>query len=236
MVLERLDVDIAVRQIIQWLSDCDKHLGCTASHRSITALPTRVLDLGKDSIKLFESQGIDGTYMTLSHCWGSTPFITTTKDTIQERKEGIPLEDLPQTFKDAVSLTRNLGIQYLWIDSLCIIQQDTEDWEKEASKMGSVYSHSYLNIAATSSMGGDGGCFQKRQVLMAQDLHPSAMRCHKIQKTDVGSGEINVRPLLTAAHGALDSKGYSWSSTLSPLVSNDGSGVREIQRNAEADH
>ena len=226
MVPERLDVNIAVRQIRQWLDDCEGHQGCTAYRRSLTTLPTRVLDLGKDSkspdpIKLFETGGIEGTYMTLSHRWGPTNFITTTEDTFKQRIAGILLADLPQTFKDAVSLTRNLGIRYLWIDSLCIKQLDTKDWESEASKMGSVYSHSYLNIAATSSAGGDGGCFKERQVLIAQDPSPSAVRSHKIEGTDLGSGRINVRPLLKSAHRDLDSKGHSWSSQLSPLVSND---------------
>jgi hypothetical protein len=159
--------------------------------------------------------------MTLSHCWGPTNFITTTENTFKQRIAGILLADLPQTFKEAVSLTRNLGIQYLWIDSLCIKQLDKEDWENEASKMRSVYSHSYLNIAATSSAGGDGGCFKERQVVIAQDPSPSAIRSHKIEGTDLGAGRINVRPLLKSAHRALDSKGHSWSSQLSPLVSND---------------
>jgi Heterokaryon incompatibility protein (HET) len=225
MVPKRLDVDIAVRQIRQWLSDCEGHRGCSTYRRSLTILPTRVLDLGKDPesldpIKLFETGGIEGTYMTLSHRWGPTDFITTTEDTFKQRIAGILLADLPQTFKDAVSLTRNLGIRYLWIDSLCIKQNNKEDWENEASKMGSVYSHSYLNIAATSSAGSDGGCFRERQVVIAQDPSPSAIRSHKIEGTDLGAGRINVRPLLKSAHGALDNKGHSWSSQLSPLVSN----------------
>jgi hypothetical protein len=226
-VPERVDVNIATRTISQWLNDCTEHHGCASYCRSDTILPTRVLDLGKDPspqdpIKLFETGGSKGTYMTLSHCWGPAQLITTTENTVKRRIAGILLEDLPQTFKDAVSLTRNLGIQYLWIDSLCIKQHDKEDWEKEAKKMGSVYSRSYLNIAATSSAGGRGGCFKERVVSIAGEPSPFAVksyRTHKIARPYLGSWVINVHPLLRLAHTALDKKRSSGSSSLSPLVS-----------------
>ena len=68
---------------------------------------------------------------------------------MEEWKKNIPFEQLPQSFKDAVSITRGLGIQYLWIDSLCIIQDDVSDWETESSRMASVFSCSWLNLAIT---------------------------------------------------------------------------------------
>jgi hypothetical protein len=157
--------------------------------------------------------------MTLSHCWGSAQLITTTANTIKQRIAGIPLEDLPQTFKDAVSLTRNLGIRYLWIDSLCIKQLDEEDWETEARKMGSVYSHSYLNIAATSSAEGRGGCFKERLVSVVEKPSPLAVKSHKIVRRYLGSNMIYVRPRLDSAHAALERNGSFGSSALSPLVS-----------------
>lgn len=64
---------------------------------------------------------------------------------------GLLLSDLPQTLADAVYVTRSLGIQYLWIDALCIIQDDAEDWETESAKMSTIYEKSYLVIAASSS-------------------------------------------------------------------------------------
>ena len=223
MVPERLDVDIAVRQIRQWLSDCEKHHECSAYRRSPTTLPTRVLDLGKDPepldpIKLFETGGIKETYMTLSHRWGSTNLFTTTEDTFKQRIAGILLADLPQTFKDAVSLTRNLGIQYLWIDSLCIKQLHKDDWESEAGKMGSVYSQSFLNIAATSSAEGSGGCFKDRLALIPTLSFPLALKTYKV-RAYLGSGEINVRLSLKSAHIALERRGIYEVSMLAPLVS-----------------
>jgi Heterokaryon incompatibility protein (HET) len=61
--------------------------------------------------------------------------------------------------RDAVTITRSIGIQYLWIDALCIIQDDHEDWEREALKMAQAYTQSFITIAASSSPDGDGGCF-----------------------------------------------------------------------------
>jgi hypothetical protein len=224
IIPERIDVDTGCRTIRQWVDDCNKHDGCTGFHNRSTILPTRVLDLGEnptaqDSIKLFETGGDKGTYMTLSHCWGPAQLITTTANTIEQRKAGIPLEGLPQTFKDAVSLTRNLGIQYLWIDSLCIKQLDKEDWEAEASKMGSVYSHSYLNIAATSSAESRGGCFKERTVSVVGKPSPLAVKSHKILRGYLGSNMIYVRPVLVSAHTALRRNASFSASVLSPLVS-----------------
>lgn len=231
IVPERLDVEVAKNQALKWLHECEdkqKHRDCRRREQ-ITKLPTRVLDLGEkptlqDPIKLVEIEGIDrkAKYMTLSHCWGQVQFITTTRGTIEKRKAGIQLEDLPQTFKDAVSLTRSLGIQYLWIDSLCIIQQDKKDWEIEAGRMRSVYANSYLNIAATGSSSGSGGCFRERSALTAGPFpRVSAVKTHQIHRPYLKDSSIYVRLSLNSAHGALAKTGLleGESSQLAPLVS-----------------
>jgi hypothetical protein len=51
---------------------------------------------------------------------------------------------LCKTYKDAIALTHALGISFLWIDSLCIIQDDAADWEAESGNMASIYENSYL--------------------------------------------------------------------------------------------
>jgi hypothetical protein len=83
--------------------------------------------------------------MALSHCWGSAQTFVTTKSTLAARKSGINFGDLPKTFQDAIVVTRMLGVQYLCIDSLCILQGDVEDWEREGSRMADIYQNSYLN-------------------------------------------------------------------------------------------
>lgn len=87
----------------------------------------------------------------------------TFKDNIDDRIQGIEVHKLPKTFQDAVRVTRELGKRYLWIDSLCIIQDDPDDWKREAMKMETVYSMAYLTIAATSAHDSAQGFLKPRQ-------------------------------------------------------------------------
>lgn len=145
---------------------------CKADHplcsRSLNSrLPTRIIDvdlIGKsETVYLKETSGLErDPYMTLSHCWGKEQIITTTTKTLEKRKSGIKFSELSNTFRDAIQITRGLGIQYLWIDSLCIVQDDKKDWEIESTKMADIYSGSQLNLAATHASGGADGCFGKR--------------------------------------------------------------------------
>jgi len=80
----------------------------------------------------------------------------------------IPLAGLSKTFLDAIEIARNLGFSWLWIDSLCIIQDDKEDWQREASLMATVYGQSALNIAATAAPDGQTGCLFPRDPVWAQ--------------------------------------------------------------------
>jgi len=80
-----------------------------------------------------------------------------------ERGSGIPESDLSRSFQDAVTFTRWIGIRYLWIDCLCIIQDDEEDWEKESAKMASIYSGAFLVLGATRAAGCDEGFLGPRE-------------------------------------------------------------------------
>jgi len=102
---------------------------------------------------------MSGRYATLSHCWGGYLPLITTLSTLAERKKEVKYGDLPKTFQDAVIISRQLRIQYLWIDALCIIQDSVEDWEVESSRMADIYRNSYLTIAATSAKDSKEGCF-----------------------------------------------------------------------------
>jgi hypothetical protein len=106
-----------------------------------------------DNVRLRETDGntVD-RYITLSHCWGSQQPLTTTAATLNTRNMNISWESLPAVFQDAITVTRRLHIHFLWIDSLCILQDVKEDWVKESAKMGSIYEHSYPTIAAASSI------------------------------------------------------------------------------------
>ena len=140
-----------------WLQHCLFHHRLCQDYASIRRpkpLPKRVLDLSENKISLIETAGTNDLYIALSHCWGRQQIITTTKDSMDSRTEGINIEDMPQTFQDAVQLTRALGIRYLWVDSLCIIQDDIEDWSSQSAVMSDLYAGCYLNIAATRSSSG----------------------------------------------------------------------------------
>jgi len=135
-------------------------------------MPTRVLDVGdsEDSrVFLVETQGQCGQYTALSHCWGESNSFLTTRDTLEEMKGGFMLEQTPATFRDAIIITRKLGIRYLWIDSLCIIHGDTKDWETESSKMGEVYRDAYLTIGASNASSDVEG-FLKPRLLACSSL------------------------------------------------------------------
>ena len=120
-------------------------------------LPPRAIDVGdsaSSTIRLIESSHIKGQYVTLSHRWPIDPLkhFTTTRSSIDSRKRGISLKDMPQTFQDAVKVTRQLGLRYLWIDSLCIIQNDPEDWERQSSLMGQIYYRATFTIMAAVAL------------------------------------------------------------------------------------
>ena len=137
----------------------------------ITFLPTRLIDVDpfglNKRLRLCHSKDIIDTnprYMTLSHCWGlnTGSIFKTTKATLHDRIEGFDLCLLPPTFNDAVVVIQKLGLRYLWIDSICIIQDSEEDWNQEASMMGEIYSRSYCTLAASSSKDSSGGLLRPR--------------------------------------------------------------------------
>lgn len=128
-------------------------------------MPKRLLDVGRVNapIRLVDTQGKSFQYATLSHCWGSGSILTTTKKNWQKLTSNIPLTALPPLFQDAIIITRQLGLRYIWIDSLCIIQDSARDWETESSKMGGIYENSYVTISATSSGDSNSRCLVERR-------------------------------------------------------------------------
>jgi hypothetical protein len=165
-----MDRTSTIRLSASWLEDCRSgHEACTStmSGEIITefdnpALPSRVLDLGhKDTgyyVRLLETNREHGQYCALSHCWGRLDKrpIVTTRCTLGDHTRSIEFKELPKTFQDAVTVTRGIGVRYLWIDSLCIVQDDTDDWEKEAGK---IYERAILTIAASGAQDSTKGCF-----------------------------------------------------------------------------
>ncbi|CAG8961290.1 hypothetical protein HYFRA_00013569 [Hymenoscyphus fraxineus] len=158
-----------------WLKDClQNHQKCNKSNPE-KYLPTRLLSVGSKGtskiqlhVSAANSLQAQHHYATLSHCWGNINIKKLLKDELSSMIEGISVDELPKTFQDAIELTRNLEIPFLWIDSLCIIQDSTEDWEQESARMESVYKNAVCNIAATAAENGEKGCFVKRNPALAK--------------------------------------------------------------------
>jgi Heterokaryon incompatibility protein (HET) len=120
-------------------------------------------------------------------------------------QEGIEYSKLPRTFQDAVQVTRDLLIRYLWIDSLCIIQDSETDWIQEAATMADVYRHSWCNIAATKAKDGRDGCFGRRDIrsvipcsVMA-NWHYAPKQLLQFWDLKIWDSNIDARPLSTRA-------------------------------------
>lgn len=117
-------------------------------------LPKRVLSIGRcnsDVIKLFDTGEQSAAYATLSHCWGSYHPIETRTANLAQMLQGIPWSALANVYRDAIRVCRRLRLEYLWIDSLCIIQDSKDDWELESSKMCEYYGYARVTISAASS-------------------------------------------------------------------------------------
>jgi hypothetical protein len=161
-----------------------------------------------------ESGGSRGEYLCLSHCWGQLrPDCITTRETYQRNKTEIPWSSLPQTFRDAISITKLLGKDLLWIDSICIIQDDEEDWRAEAAKMYTVYEGSFLTLMATMAKDGRGGLLRSESPCAPTRIDHASWPGHGIflheQQTmhrlgwgDIRAGgglDYNLNPLLERA-------------------------------------
>src|SRR4051812_13673725 len=113
-----------------------------------SSVPSRLIYIGPGTLQLQTFPNSRRThsmkYVTLSHCWGTIEILRLLKENFQSLKKEIIVADLTKTFQDAIWIAQSLGFQYIWIDSLCIIQDDEEDWRRESILMSSVYSNSSL--------------------------------------------------------------------------------------------
>lgn len=168
------DCKSSIIQVSQWLSECiNTHQNCAkysvpqAAHNQ----PKRLLDLthlqhgSRSGIKLIETQaGSTYRYACLSHRWDTA--VTqhqTTLNNLQDRLTFLELNPLPANFRDGILIARGLGVGYVWIDSMCIIQEGDSDADKnrEIAKMGSIYSNAIITIAAVAAKTSSDGCFTK---------------------------------------------------------------------------
>ncbi|KAE8447295.1 hypothetical protein EG329_010853 [Mollisiaceae sp. DMI_Dod_QoI] len=168
--------------IEEWIRTCNEsHSLCSAAiHNNRNWYPTRLLHINETSdqvniiITADVSMAEGEKYMTLSHCWGKEQQpLRLLKNNMHELKKDIAPHTLPKTYQDAVLVTKKLHMSYIWIDSLCIIQDDEDDWRRESSVMHEVYANGFCNIAATAAEDGSKGLFfqQDMRVLRPCLLH-----------------------------------------------------------------
>lgn len=153
--------DESLQQAQQWLERCfATHLACATGHAGF--VPSRLLRIrgnscgeGDASVQLVERMGTSFTqvtqYAALSHRWGlRTMDSATLRSNLRARKEvGLPHASLPRMTQDVVYVLRQLGVEYLWVDCFCILQDDVDDWKHEAVQMAAIYSNAVITIAVT---------------------------------------------------------------------------------------
>ncbi|KAI0113607.1 heterokaryon incompatibility protein-domain-containing protein [Nemania sp. FL0031] len=119
--------------------------------------PTRLLQMtslnGTIELRIVERDEttLIGPYITLSHSWGGQQPLQLTTNNKVEFKKSISLDRVPDLYKDSIDVALGLEIQYIWIDSLCIMQDSREDWRRESATMSFVYQNGLFNIEAVSS-------------------------------------------------------------------------------------
>ncbi|ERS96148.1 hypothetical protein HMPREF1624_07684 [Sporothrix schenckii ATCC 58251] len=183
-----------------WLDDCSqhhKHCSTTAHTKLPPQLPTRVIDVTCSPARIVQAVDINkgrpdhgcAEYVALSHCWGRPPIKTLLKSTtIKEYTIGIPEQDLPRNFRDAITVTRNLGVPYVWIDSLCIIQDSVDDWRYESVRMGALYSRATFSLLAMAADQSEKGLLND----VPWSIVPA---CTVPFVTDAGTATLQVSPI-----------------------------------------
>jgi hypothetical protein len=171
--------------INNWMKECAEHPNCNKDEsdtmhipsKESPTLPTRVLEISgsheKPSVRIVETIGQRADYCALSHCWGQKQPIRTTSDNFHKHLTDVPFESLPKTFRDAVYLAQGINIPYLWIDSLCIIQDNVVDWAREAKLMGGLYHDATLVIAAAGAEDSTRGLFVAKRPSIAVPYRPA---------------------------------------------------------------
>jgi hypothetical protein len=154
-----------------WLNEClESHPNCPKPDSQYK--PTRLIEIiaadDRDVISAIrlhvdEFEGPE-RYTALSYCWGGYQTLTATKESLSDLVYDIPLQNLPKTINDAVITTHKLGIRFLWVDSLCIIQDDDEDKSREIPEMPKIYGNSSVTIIASRASHVGEGFLQDRDV------------------------------------------------------------------------
>lgn len=218
------DLKLLPLLVNQWIANCQSnHRACKILKDTDFSMrqPKRVLDIdgvastGQVQLRTLGSDLV--LYVALSHCWGGGIPARTVKDNLETRLRGFSVAELPQNFRDAIQVTRSLGIRFLWIDSLCIIQDDADDWEQEAVNMGSVYTHAYLTIAATRSPDSESGFLEPRNGVEVVQMRVKVTCC--VSKTKEYQYSLGLETNYSDMAGPLTTRAWAFQERiLSPRI------------------
>lgn len=162
----------------QWISTCQaNHDRCNNSQPEQRVLPSRLISIDAPvpgettpQARLVPTNSLPKNetteYCALSHSWGGSSPLRLLEDNLEGLMKSIDTSLLSKSIQDALVVAHRLGFKYIWVDSICIIQDSAQDWRTEAAKMGDVYASASLTIAATGSQSGDGGCFHERDPIV----------------------------------------------------------------------
>ncbi|KAE8311035.1 heterokaryon incompatibility protein-domain-containing protein [Aspergillus transmontanensis] len=156
--------------IESWIKRCESdHPECKVMRGNSLVNPKRLLQisstLGESRVHLVQVGKFDSPrYTALSHCWGNTPGFKTTRQNLEAHTtKGIMISKLPRTYQHAIDITKRIGCEYVWIDSICIIQDSNEEWELACETMGHIYGNAHVVIGATLAPNGSAGIYTDRK-------------------------------------------------------------------------
>ncbi|KAF4470972.1 hypothetical protein FALBO_2113 [Fusarium albosuccineum] len=156
-----------------WLDRCQQDHPLCRESRNPTFCPTRLVEIvDSKTVRVIES-GItnpSGPYAAFSHCWGRAKTLKLLEENKGTLETSIEITELPQSYKEALDVASRFGIKYIWIDSLCIIQNNVDDWRAEAATMKDVYNNALLTIAASAAAENSEASFLQRDPLIIQHL------------------------------------------------------------------
>ncbi|KAH8732555.1 heterokaryon incompatibility protein-domain-containing protein [Phaeosphaeriaceae sp. PMI808] len=189
----------------KWYGDCLKdHPLCKPPNPAFR--PTRLIEIIDDDwVKLVitSNKEISGSYVSFSHCWGKAKTLKLLEGNMTQLLTEIRVSELPTSYKEAISACRFMNFRYIWIDSLCIIQNSREDWQQEALTMKDVYQNSALNLCASAAAENSDASFKSRDpaLIAAFKIKPdwASEDTHYITKFDMYDEEVSFSPLQSRA-------------------------------------
>jgi hypothetical protein len=157
--LPEIPTEQAWSKALGWIQECALNHECKSPFNEV--VPTRLIQLPTSSDigsgrgpRLVEcGENLPAEYMTLSYCWGPREVhpLKTLGVNYEAFRQEIPWAKIPDGFQDVMRIAKRLDVEYVWIDALCIIQDDSNDWAREANKMSSIYAQSFLTVIAAST-------------------------------------------------------------------------------------